>query len=97
MSIGVLKEIALRVHRMHAPPIVDEHVEYGQQYHKECSRPLGLEANSDHATRGKSNDRYKYACDRPFTLNDKADEQEDEENTAGQLETDKSVILGEFH
>ena len=53
---SLLEEVALRVRRVDAPPVVDEHVESAQSYNKECRGPLGLETDCDHGACRETND-----------------------------------------
>jgi len=71
---------------MHTPPIVGEHIKYAQHEDQKGSGPFGFEANSNHNASTKSKDGNEYATDTPFTLKDKAKEQEDKENAASQKE-----------
>jgi len=45
--------------RLHAPPIIREHVEDAQNNDKEGCRPLGLETNGYHNTGNKTHDGYQ--------------------------------------
>ena len=82
----VLEEIPLRVCGVYAPPVVCEHVEYAQNDDEEDSRPFGLEANGYHAAGSETEERDEYSCNAPSTLEDKAEEQEDEENATSKQE-----------
>lgn len=73
--------------RVDAPPVVSEDVEHAEDEDKECSRPLGLEANGDHNTSPETNNRDDDAGNSPLALEDEANEQEDQENTSSQEET----------
>ena len=46
---NLLEEISLWVCTVHAPPVVDEHVEDGKKEDEEGGGPFGLEAHGDHA------------------------------------------------
>lgn len=72
--------------RVNAPPVVDENVEDTEENHKEARRPLGFEANRNHSASCKSKDRHKCARNRPFPVEHKPDEKEDQEYTAHELE-----------
>lgn len=84
--VDVLQEITLRMLRVNAPPVVDEHIEHGQQKDEERARPLGLETHGNHATRAQTDDGHKDPSNGPIPLDYEADKQEDEENTASELE-----------
>lgn len=61
------------------------HVEYTEQQNQEASAPASLEANSDHDARAKAENGNDDSCDAPVTLDDEADEEEDEQNATGKL------------
>lgn len=82
----VLEEVPLRVRRVHAPPVVDEHVEDAQQEDEERGAVLCLEANGDHDAGSEADDGDEHAGKGPGALEDKADEEEDEEDASGELE-----------
>lgn len=84
-----LEEVALGVVAGDAPPVVDEHVEYGEQDDEERGRPLGLEADGDHPARDEAEDGDEHAGDGPFALDDEPDEKEDEEDSSDELEATK--------
>ena len=72
---------------MHAPPVVGEHVEDAEHQDEECGRPFSLEADSDHDACGETDDGDEDTTQVPFTLDNEAEEEEDEEHTAGKKET----------
>jgi len=78
---------------VNAPPIIGKYVEDGQQYNQEGCGPLGLETNSDHDAGGEAEQRHEDTTDAPRTLEDKANEEEDQEDTASKLEVFPPVIL----
>lgn len=78
--------------RVHAPPVVNEYVEHAQEDNQEARRPLGLEANSDHSARGKTEYRHKRACDGPLAVEHESDEEEDEEHAASKLEATQKQV-----
>ena len=77
-SIYSLEEVTLRVRRVDTPPVVDEHVEDGEHNDKECRRPLGLEADSNHYARDQTNDRNEDTSDAPLALDHETQEEENE-------------------
>jgi hypothetical protein len=72
-------------------PVVDEDVRNTQTSYQETSRPLCLEADSDHNTGAETDEGDDKTEDAELTLEDESDEQEDEENSACQLETESNV------
>lgn len=71
---------------MNAPPVVSKHVEDTQNDDKEGGRPLCLEANGNHDTSGKTNNGDKETHKGPFSLNNEAEEKEDEKNATSKEE-----------
>ena len=71
---------------MDAPEVVDENVEDTEHDDKESCRPLRLEADRDHDTSRKTDDRDKYTSNAPLPTESESDEQEDEENATGEQE-----------
>lgn len=67
-------------------PVVDEHVEDTQERNQEASRVLCLEAHSDHDARAEPDDRDEHASKGPVALEDEADKEEDEQDSACELE-----------
>jgi hypothetical protein len=84
----VFEEVSLGVRRVNAPPVVDEHVENAQQGDEETRAPLCLESNGDHDAGTETNDRDEHSGKGPFALEDEADEEEDEEDSTGELEAE---------
>lgn len=70
----------MRVCRVHAPPVVDEHVEKAQHQYQETCRPFRLKPDGDHDTGREPDDGYEYASDAPFALKDESNEEENEEH-----------------
>lgn len=70
---------------MHAPPVVDEDVEDGEESDKEACTPLGLESDGDHDAGDKTDERDDDTGKCPVALEDESNEQEDEEDTASEL------------
>lgn len=90
---SLLEEVALRVRRVDAPPVVDEHVESAESYNKECRGPLCLETDGDHDASRETNDRDEQPSDAPLSTEDKTDEQEDEQDTSGEQEAEIQMSL----
>lgn len=82
----VLEEVALRVGGVDGPPVVGKDIENAQDEDKEASRPLRLEADRNHNASAHADNGDQNTHDRPFTLDDESEEQEDEENTSGEEE-----------
>jgi hypothetical protein len=74
-----------------APPIVYGNVEDTESEDKEWCWPLGLEANGNHDACNKANQREEGAPDAPCTLEDKAEEKENEEDAAREQEAKGKV------
>ena len=77
---------------MNAPPVVDEDIESTQDQDKEGRRPLRLETNGNHRAGGETNERDEGASNAPFATEGKADEEEDEKDTAGKQEADTPSV-----
>lgn len=74
--------------RVHRPPVVDGNIEDGEEDDKEGCRPLGFEAHGDHDASDEPDERHQCAPNAPFSLDDEAEEEKDEENAAGKEEAD---------
>jgi len=72
--------------RVHAPPVVNEHVEDTQNHHEEDGGPLGFEADGDHPAGSETEKGDNHSCDAPCALDAESEEQEDEEDTASEQE-----------
>jgi len=70
------------------PPVIYSDVENTESEDEECCGPFGLEANGNHNTCNKAEQRQERASDTPFSLEDKAEEKEDEEDTASEKEAE---------
>jgi len=84
-----LEEVALRVCRVHGPPVVDKDVEDREEDDEEGRRPLGLEADGNHDARSEADHGHEHTRDGPLALDDETNEQEDEEHTSRELEAGK--------
>lgn len=77
----------------HSPKVVDQDVEDAQNHDEHNGAPLGLESHHDHDAGHKTNDNHDNASKAPFAGEDKANEQEDEQHSASQLEIHLPVLL----
>lgn len=68
--------------RMYTPPVVCEYIEHTQYKNQEGGWPLGLETNGNHDTCSETDNANKHANEGPFTLKNKAQEEENKEDTA---------------
>lgn len=66
---------------MHAPPVVHDDIEDGENNDEESGGPLGLESERNHDTGRKTNERKDDTGKCPFTLESNSNEQEDQEDT----------------
>jgi len=71
---------------MNAPPVVDKYVEHAQDENEESGRPLGLEADGNHATCTQTDDRHEYSPDAPLSSEHESQEKEDEQDPTGKEE-----------
>jgi len=71
---------------MHAPPVVNKHVEHAQNHHEEDGGPLGFEADGYHPAGTETEKGDDHSCDAPCALDAEPEEQEDEEDTASEQE-----------
>jgi hypothetical protein len=89
----VLGKVLVGVVLVESPEVVDQQVEDAQNDNEKGGAVLGLESNDNHdardATKGRDND----APERPLATEDKSDEEEDQEDTASQLEVHLAVLL----
>jgi hypothetical protein len=89
----VLGKVLVRVMRVQGPEVVDVEVEDAQDKHQHDSRELGLEANDNHDTSDQSEQASNNSPEAPVATEDKANEKEDEQDTAGKLEVHLLVLL----
>lgn len=80
---------------MNRPKVVDEQVEDAQDQHQKAGAPSGLESDDDHDASSETENRDNDTCQCPFALDDEADEKEDEQNAAGELEVDLAIGFAE--
>ena len=84
--------------RVYRPEVVRDDIEYAEDEDEECRGPLGLEADSDHDARCESDDGDEHPSDAPLSLDNEAQEKEDEQDATGEKETknvDRSQWLHE--
>lgn len=86
-------EIPLSTYR---PEVVDKDVEDAQDGDENNGTPLGLETHNDHHAGDESNHDDRHATNAPLAGKDEANEQENEQNTAGELEVHLAVLLVEL-
>jgi hypothetical protein len=67
-------------------PVVDEYVEDAQERNEEARTVFRLEPDGDHDASAEADDGDEDAGKRPIALENEADEEEDEEDPAGELE-----------
>ena len=79
----------------HAPPVVGEDVEDGEDEDEEGRGPLRLEADGDHCARREADERDEDTDEAPFALEDEADEEEDQEDAA--REEEAADQAGQIH
>lgn len=92
----VLGEVLVWVVLVESPKVVDKQVEDAQNDNQQGSAELGLESNNDHDTGTSSQKRDKHTPDGPLSSEDKPDEQEDEKDTASQLEVHLAILFVEL-
>ncbi|KAI3602876.1 hypothetical protein WG66_011181 [Moniliophthora roreri] len=58
-------EIALRMRRRNAPPVIREDIEDTKDHNEEYSGPLGFKADCNHSTGSQTEYRYENTSDTP--------------------------------
>lgn len=86
LNQNVLEEVPLRVRRVDAPPVVNEHIEHAQEDNQEARRPLGLETDSNHRARSETEHGHERTRNGPLAVEHESNEQENEEHAASKLE-----------
>lgn len=81
---------------MHAPPVVHDDIEDGEEDDQECGRPLGLETHGDHDAGGEPDQREDQSCKGPLSLEGDSDEKEDQKDSACQLEVFLAIIVAQI-
>lgn len=79
--------------RTYRPEVVDKHVENAQQNNQYDSTPLCLEPNNDHDGGDKSQETDKDSPERPGAREDKADKEEDQQNSSCELDVHLAILL----
>lgn len=74
---------------MDTPPVVCEYIEYAENENEESSRPFCFESHGDHDTCCKAEYGDEYTNNRPFALNDEAEEEENKENATSKEEANR--------
>lgn len=77
----------------YSPEVVDQDVENTQNEDQKSGAELGLETNDNHDTGEETDQGDDNSPERPVTAPDKANEQEDEQNTTGQLKVHLAVLF----
>lgn len=77
----------------YSPEVVHNQVENAENDNEQDSAKLGLEADNNHDTSSGSNNGEGRAPDRPLAAKDEADKEEDEQDTARELEVHFPVLL----
>lgn len=77
----------------HRPEVVHDNIEYAENHHQHNRAPLRLEAHRDHhACHGTDGD-HDYTAESPLACEYEANKQEDEQDSAGELEVHLAVLL----
>lgn len=80
----------------YSPEVVDKDVEHAQNGDENDGAPLGLEANDNHDASNETDQDDGNATNAPLASEDEANEQEDEQNTASELEVHLAILLIEL-
>lgn len=80
----------------YSPEVVDEDVEDAEDDNEERGAGLGLETNDNHDTGDEADQGDEDTAKRPLAAEDEANEEEDEQNTAGELDVHLAVLLLEL-
>lgn len=80
-------------HLTYRPEVVDKKVEYAQNDDQQGGAVLGLESNDNHDASNAAQNGDEDAPNGPLAAEDEADEKEDEQNAASQLEVHLAVLL----
>ena len=78
------------------PEVVDKDVEDAQDGDEDDGAPLGLETHNDHDAGDESDHDDRHATNAPLAGEDEANEQENEQDAAGELEVHLAVLLVEL-
>lgn len=80
----------------YCPEVVHNNVEHAENHHQHNRAPLRLESDRDHHTCHGTDRDHNHASKGPLSSENEANEQEDEENSASQLEVHLAVLLIEL-
>lgn len=89
----VLGEILVRVVRVQSPEVVDQKVENAENNNQHDGAELGLESHNDHDACDESEQADADSPEVPVAAEDEANEEEDEQDTASELEVHLAVLL----
>lgn len=89
----VLRKVLVRVMRVQRPEVIDVEVENAENKHQHDGRELGLESNNDHDASNESEDTCNNSPEAPVPAEDEANEEEDQQDTACELEIHLLVLL----
>lgn len=77
----------------YSPEVVDQQVENAEDDDEKGGAELGLEAHNNHDGSDSANERHNHPANGPGAAEDEANEKEDEQDAAGQLEVHLAVLL----
>jgi hypothetical protein len=89
----VLGKVLVGVVLVESPEVVDQQVENAQNNNEQSGAVLGLESNDNHDAGDAAKRRDNDAPKRPLATEDKSNEEEDQEDTASQLEVHLAILL----
>lgn len=92
---GIRRNIGIPL-STYRPEVVDKDVEDAQNGDENDGAPLGLEANDNHNASNKTDQDDRNATNAPLASENEANEQEDEQNTASELEVHLAILLVEL-
>src|SRR5690242_1585846 len=92
----VLGEVLVRVMGVQSPPVVDVEVEDAENQHQHDRGKLGLEANNNHDASNEAEQASHDSPETPVATEDKANKEENEQNTSSKLEVHFLVLLVEL-
>ena len=93
MEEVVLGKVLVGVVRVQSPPVVDVEVEDAENKDEHDGGELGLKANNDHDASNQSQKTGNDSPETPVAAEDKANEEEDEQDTSSELEVHLPVLL----
>lgn len=80
----------------YSPEVVDQDIENAQNDNQQSGAKLGLEAHHNHDTSQQSEQADNDSPDTPVTAEHEANEQEDQQHSAGKLEVHLAILLLEL-